>query len=668
MANTYDRRINLYINGKEVENNIASIRKAMYQLTNQQAHMTLGSREYYAHAEKIKNLKGIMAQHARDVGNMQSPLQKVIGFAKGLLPAFSFGAIAAGAKMAFDKVVAATDTLSTQWAIFMGGMKGATDEFFRSIATGDWSNLFTNMQRAMELGREYEETLDRVEKNQRSLDIAEADALNKKLDLEAKLRNKGLSRDERIEAGKQRLQLEKELERQRGKIAQELFDMELKTTADQAKLSKEALWLVMKNQNSETRVKAEELNKRIKDYKDYYKSLNTLMSIEKRAEVGDNAGIKLKQMREDLLKEEPVVLLYAQALRKEGNVTDEQLNKLVASYGKLQQAQNSALINIPKVNNMVNSLLAGEENANAKADKTAESLADKLRQALVPDTDESKMDTVEAEMLRQAELMAEKKASEEEWTEFLKNQAEIRADIEQEELQKQQENFELDKQITEARKQLKSEYMDAIGQVAGALASMFKEGSAAQIAAIAVEKGAAIAQIIFQTAVANAKAVAMSPLTFGQPWVTINTISAGASIAALAATTISQFKDKRNNNVPGYAAGGFTTGEGIYIAGEGNKKEWIAPNWMLSNPRTQPAIAALESIRSTSGAGISPPGSGGVRLQPGGGSASDPELRSLIAANTAAMLELKNLKIYTTIEDIKKGDKKYTEIQNTRGL
>ena len=73
---------------------------------------------------------------------------------------------------------------------------------------------------------------------------------------------------------------------------------------------------------------------------------------------------------------------------------------------------------------------------------------------------------------------------------------------------------------------------------------MFKEGSTAQIAALVVEKSAAIAQIIFNTGIANAKAVAASPLTFGQPWVTINTVSAGASIAAIAATTISSFKDK----------------------------------------------------------------------------------------------------------------------------
>jgi hypothetical protein len=166
----------------------------------------------------------------------------------------------------------------------------------------------------------------------------------------------------------------------------------------------------------------------------------------------------------------------------------------------------------------------------------------------------------EAEALR----LAEKKASEEEWTAFLKKQVEEQIDILDEGLKKDEENFEIEKQLTEARKQLKSEYINAIGQVAGALSSMFKEGSAAQIAALAIEKGAAIAQIIFQTAIANAKAVAASPLTAGQPWVAINTVSAVASIASIVATTISSFKDKKNNNTPGYAEGKYPLTTGMH--------------------------------------------------------------------------------------------------------
>ena len=71
MAQSYDRRINLYINGTQVKNDISSIRKEMYKLTNEQAHMTIGSREYYEQAAKIKQLKGIMAQHVQDISNVK---------------------------------------------------------------------------------------------------------------------------------------------------------------------------------------------------------------------------------------------------------------------------------------------------------------------------------------------------------------------------------------------------------------------------------------------------------------------------------------------------------------------------------------------------------------------------------------------------------------------
>ena len=71
MANSYNRRINLYINGKEVKNDISSIRKEMYKLTNQQSRMTIGSKEYNAHATKIKNLRGIIQKHNSDLRQTQ---------------------------------------------------------------------------------------------------------------------------------------------------------------------------------------------------------------------------------------------------------------------------------------------------------------------------------------------------------------------------------------------------------------------------------------------------------------------------------------------------------------------------------------------------------------------------------------------------------------------
>ena len=96
-------------------------------------------------------------------------------------------------------------------------------------------------------------------------------------------------------------------------------------------------------------------------------------------------------------------------------------------------------------------------------------------------------------------------------------------------------------EITEQSKvNLANNTVNLLGQLA-------KKGSA-------VAKGLAIAnvirgqiesvsKIISSTAEANAKAVALSPLTGGQPFVTLNTISAGIGIAASVAGAIKAVKD-----------------------------------------------------------------------------------------------------------------------------
>lgn len=110
------------------------------------------------------------------------------------------------------------------------------------------------------------------------------------------------------------------------------------------------------------------------------------------------------------------------------------------------------------------------------------------------------------------------------------------------------------------------------------------------------------------------------------------------------------------NEVPGYpeiVVDGFTTrkmqvnypqiAEAIYAIRDGRRPA------AFSDGKYPDSSASGSSSTSTAGG-------------------SDSSLRSIIEANTAAMQAISNIKIYTTIEDIRKGDKKFTEIQNTRGL
>lgn len=103
------------------------------------------------------------------------------------------------------------------------------------------------------------------------------------------------------------------------------------------------------------------------------------------------------------------------------------------------------------------------------------------------------------------------------------------------------------------------------------------------------------------TAVANAKAVAFSPITAGMPWVAINTASAAMSIASVIAEAIGSFNAPSGSSAakePGYSVGGYTGVGGKYEpAGIVHREEYIIPQEGVHNPRLQPFIEIVEQAR-----------------------------------------------------------------------
>lgn len=75
MAKEVNKRVNVFINGKEVENNIKSIRAAMAQLTNQLNKMTIGSDEYNKTSEDLKKLKKIYDDHVKSLKSTREEVE-----------------------------------------------------------------------------------------------------------------------------------------------------------------------------------------------------------------------------------------------------------------------------------------------------------------------------------------------------------------------------------------------------------------------------------------------------------------------------------------------------------------------------------------------------------------------------------------------------------------
>jgi len=101
----------------------------------------------------------------------------------------------------------------------------------------------------------------------------------------------------------------------------------------------------------------------------------------------------------------------------------------------------------------------------------------------------------------------------------------------------------------DAKAELQNAQLDLVGQFGSFLQQIAGKNKKLAIAGIVVEQAAAIGKIVANTAVANAKSIATFPLTAGQPWVTINTISAALGIASTiagAAKSISAINSSDN--------------------------------------------------------------------------------------------------------------------------
>lgn len=660
MAQSYDRRINLYINvdGKEIQNNVKSIRGELNHLINAQNKMTIGSKEYNEQTAKIKQLKAVLNEHSAAIKSTESPMQKLIGTAKGLLPAFGFAALGGLAQQAFSKIISATDTLGTRWAVFIGGLTSGLNEFWRTAAAGDWSNFLTNFREAVKVGRQYEQMLDQIEEKTRSLRVQEAESRAEELRLEDMLRNKTLSEAERIKAGQDRIALEENLAKQRVKVAQDAFDAELAVTMQQTRLSKERLMSVVRDMDSETKAKAQAYNEQYQIFEEARKKNEQVQAGLSRGGVTTNPFADQMDKAKAVLDSYPdSVKTYAEALRSVGITTDKQLNKMVSSYEGLLTAQNSAMENTRRVRTQVNSLLAGEEGGKvvdtilkqldkANNERTAkliaqfekekwtderfkeESLAAEiayltLKKEILAKYGES---TIEIEaQINSKRLEAIKLNNNQALEELKRLQAQIeelqKKDIAGFETSNKADYSQLEESITataksieestqtidkakENEKQILEErqnaYLSFALMVGGSLGDLMNDSEATfadylkNILAMSLE---ALHQF-FLLKKAEVLIDSAAGAATGRFWKIAGAVAAVIAMEAAYQGIKGALTSKKSDKTAKHAAGGYAYEE-QYIVSEENKPEWIAPNWMLKNPVAAPMIANLEQMRRT---------------------------------------------------------------------
>lgn len=105
-AKTEIRNVNIVINGKEVTNNVKAIGKEYKKAKNELAGLTIGSDKYNKKVLEVKKLKGVLDEHRKSLGFVQSSWQKLGSSLKTLLPVFGLGTLVAGTKRLVEFTVA----------------------------------------------------------------------------------------------------------------------------------------------------------------------------------------------------------------------------------------------------------------------------------------------------------------------------------------------------------------------------------------------------------------------------------------------------------------------------------------------------------------------------------------------------------------------------------
>jgi hypothetical protein len=191
---------------------------------------------------------------------------------------------------------------------------------------------------------------------------------------------------------------------------------------------------------------------------------------------------------------------------------------------------------------------------------------------------------------KETELLAQENLTENQRTAIKRAAADERAAIDMAEL--------------EARAEMQNAYLDLAGQFGSFLKEIAGKNKKLAIAGVIVEQAAAIGKIVVNTGIANAKAVAASPLTFGQPFVTINTISAALSIASSVAAGIKAIQQINSSDSGNASAGGGTNlprssgGGGVSAPTAGGG---MAVPTILGTREATPGAQIAETLSASSG-------------------------------------------------------------------
>lgn len=276
--------------------------------------------------------------------------------------AIGMATVATAMKIAKD-IIASTEGTAKQFEFAVAGAESGLSFFWKTIATGDWSNFTDNMQKAISVGYEYAQMMHDVKESTWALELKESGKIKENAQLEINLRDRTLTPEQNVEAGKKRIENEEKLAEERTKVAKKTVDAAELIAVERSKIDAETLQGIIRMTDEETRVKAEAYNKQlaIATSKGGNLLITPEMTISARGEVS---------------KAPAEVKLYADALRGYGGLKEEMIVNYKNALVAFDKADASALTGTKRLRTMLSSreveIKKEAEDAAKKAKEDAE--------------------------------------------------------------------------------------------------------------------------------------------------------------------------------------------------------------------------------------------------------------------------------------------------------
>lgn len=303
-----------------------------------------------------------------------------------------------GALKGLVAILKSTGSGADKLKVAMAGVKGAFEQFTRSIATGRLKNLIKDMKEAADEARRYQRALIDIANSQRILTIGESKLKKQIEDQQAIIDSSVSSIEERDNAFHKLYKLEKELNDFRQTQLQKTYDNEIQRLIQITKLTEEQVRGYVEGDEAilQRVAKGQEYNNLLEEEKRLRKDLLTygkegLEMFDSQKEKYDQAKKDLAEVNQKIADFEASDKSLANFIRSIGIPMREQWNEVTAVYLDLLDAQNAKTPAVDSAIASVNQNLAEnyknwveDQKAIDKVNKSLDELIAYLETPIIP--------------------------------------------------------------------------------------------------------------------------------------------------------------------------------------------------------------------------------------------------------------------------------------------